>query len=87
MCSRTSGKDPSIDANLIQLWSLAGQISYFDLNNRRDDPKKEELVSKFRAELVHFLDKKFSLDERNQKRLAQILAFYQHIDWESEKSL
>ncbi len=80
MYSRTSAKDPSIDANLIELSSLVGQISYFDLNNRRNDPKKEELVSKFRAELVHFLEKKFPLDERNQERLAQILASYEHID-------
>ena len=87
MSLRTSAQDPSIDANLIKLWSLVGQISYFDLNNRRDDPKKEELVSKFRTELFHFLDKKFTLDERNQERLAQILASYQHIYWESEKSL
>ncbi len=80
MYSRTSAKDPSIDANLIELSSLVGQISYFDLNNRKDDPKREELVSKFKAELVRFLEKKFPLDERNQERLAQILASYEHID-------
>ena len=80
MYSRTSAKNPSIDAILIGLSSLVGQISYFDLNNRKDDPKREELVSKFRAELVRFLEKKFPLDERNQERLAQILASYEHID-------
>lgn len=80
MYSRTSAKNPSIDANLIRLSSLVGQISYFDLNNRKDDPKREELVSKFRAELVRFLEKKFPLDERNQERLAQILVSYEHID-------